>query len=48
MIENKDSLLGENSEIKNLKDNKQSQEELVEDLQSSLQKILSETSNPLK
>ena len=48
MIEDKDNLLGENSEIKNLKDNKQSQEELVEDLQSSLQNILSETSDLLK
>ena len=38
----------QNSEIKNLKDNKQSQEELVEDLQSSLQNILSETSDLLK
>ena len=45
MIKNKDNLLGQNSEIKNLKDNKQSQEELVEDLQSSLQNILSETSD---
>jgi len=48
MIKNKDNLLGQNSEIKNLKDNKQSQEELVEDLQSSLQNILSETSDLLK
>ena len=48
MIKNKDKLLGQNSEIKNLKDNKQSQEELVEDLQSSLQNILSETSDLLK